>query len=261
MSEDRLYAFDGISNFRDFGACHAADGAQIAAGMLFRSGHLGGVTEADQARLDGFDIRFIIDLRRAHERAKQPSLWPKGNTVRVIASDDPADDRTDPPHIAFLRQAELTPEAVTRFMEATYRSLTAEFRLRNLFAAYFKGLDKSEGASLVHCAFGKDRTGIVCALAQIALGAPEDFVLADYELTNTAVDMAHELPQIQERYARLYQLNVPAEALVPIIGVRAPYLHAALHEMRLRHGSVEGYLDGLGADAAMRDRLRRRYLR
>src|SRR6202012_6061 len=41
----------------------------------------------------------------------------------------------------------------------------------------------ADGAVLVHCAAGKDRTGMVCALALAAAGVEREAIVADYALT------------------------------------------------------------------------------
>jgi protein-tyrosine phosphatase len=49
--------------------------------------------------------------------------------------------------------------------------------------AALRSIAKSPGAALVHCAAGKDRTGVVVALALTASGVGRDAVIADYAAT------------------------------------------------------------------------------
>jgi hypothetical protein len=52
----------------------------------------------------------------------------------------------------------------------------------NIVAA-LRAVAESEGAAVVHCAAGKDRTGVVVALALSAAGVPRDRIVADYVAT------------------------------------------------------------------------------
>jgi protein tyrosine/serine phosphatase len=40
----------------------------------------------------------------------------------------------------------------------------------------------------VHCAAGKDRTGVVCAFALLVAGVPREEVVADYALTGERIE-------------------------------------------------------------------------
>ena len=42
----------------------------------------------------------------------------------------------------------------------------------------------ADGPVLVHCVAGKDRTGLVVALIQAALGVPRDSIIAEYALSD-----------------------------------------------------------------------------
>ena len=48
-------------------------------------------------------------------------------------------------------------------------------------------ISRAEGAALVHCAAGKDRTGTVVALALSLVGADREAVIADYAASSERV--------------------------------------------------------------------------
>ena len=85
---DRLVPFERIYNFRDFGGYDTADGP-VARGRLFRSASFHDATEADIARLEAMEVRFLVDLRRPEERAFEPNRWP-GENRRSIFNDEGA---------------------------------------------------------------------------------------------------------------------------------------------------------------------------
>ncbi len=45
----------------------------------------------------------------------------------------------------------------------------------------------ADGAAIVHCAAGKDRTGVVCALALEVAGVPREAIVADYVATDERI--------------------------------------------------------------------------
>lgn len=256
--QNRVLALEGVRNFRDFGGYETADGGRVRAGQLFRSAHFAEATEGDIEKIRTLGIAFSCDLRRPEERKMQSNRWPSpACATRVIASDDGGLDEA--PHIAFLQRSDLTPDAVRAFMRDLYAEIPFDDRYVALFRSYFADLTASDGPALVHCAAGKDRTGILCALTLIALDVPEEAVVADYELTNTAVDLANRLPEIRERFSSYIGRDLPEAAVLPFLGVEAVYLATAMDMIAKRCGDPHAYMrDVLGLDDLARDRLRER---
>lgn len=255
---DRLVDFERVLNFRDFGGWETADGAQIARGKLFRSAAFNDASDADIARLDTMNIDFLVDLRRPEERSYEPNRWP-GEKCRSIFSEEGAVGLSLPPHLAALLQSDLSPKATRDYMTSLYREIPFDPRLISLYRDWFAELEQG-GAGVIHCAAGKDRTGIGCALTLIALGVDEEAVFADYEFTNAAVDLEKRMPRIQERMEERLARKLDPEALRPMLGVEVDYLRASLDEIEAHAGSIESYLSdvlGVGARdrAALRDKL------
>lgn len=143
-------------------------------------------------------------------------------------------------------------------MTSLYREIPYDPRLIRLYRDWFAELGEG-GAGVIHCAAGKDRTGIGCALTLFALGVDEEAVFADYEFTNQAVDLERRMPRIQERMEERLARKLDPEALRPMLGVELDYLRATLDEIQTRSGSVETYLgDVLGVGSKDRDALRTR---
>lgn len=250
----RIHRFDALDNFRDYGDYATAAGRRIAPGRLFRAGHQARASDADLDRLDALGLAAVVDLRRPSERRDQPSRRPAGFAGTVIESDH--DDGGEAPHITFLKTADLTPDSGRRFMTDTYRRLPFEPAHLDLFARYFRALGEADGPLLIHCAAGKDRTGLLAALTHALLGVHRDDMIEDYLLTNTAVDLERRAPgiarQLQTRTGRL----ASHDAVVAFLGVEAAWLDAALAEIAALHGSTDAYLEqALGVDARLRDRI------
>jgi protein tyrosine/serine phosphatase len=250
----RIHRFDALDNFRDYGDYATAAGRRLAPGRLYRSGHQARASEADLARLGALGVATVVDLRRPSERRDQPSRRPAGFAGAVIET--AYDDGGEAPHLTFLRTADLTPESGRRFMTDTYRRLPFEPSHLDLFARYFRVLGETEGPVLIHCAAGKDRTGLLAALTHHLLGVHPDDMVADYLLTNTAVDLERRAPGIARQLEARTGRAVAHDAVVAFLGVEPVYLDTALAEIAARHGSTDAYLaQALGVDAGLRDRI------
>jgi protein tyrosine/serine phosphatase len=255
---DRLMALERVLNFRDFGGWETNDGGTIARGRLFRSAAFHEATEADIEKLNVLGVRVVVDLRRPEERKREPNLWP-GKGARVVVNDEGPNDVL-PPHMLALMSSDLTAESVTAFMHHIYSEFAANERHIDLYRNWFGALMADDGPAVLHCAAGKDRTGLGCALTLMALGVAEEAVYADYEFTNTAVDIDRRMPAIKARMEERLGRTLNEAALRPMIGVHVDYLRTALGAIDARYGSALGYMEtqlGVGARerALLRERL------
>ncbi len=104
-----------------------------------------------------------------------------------------------------------------------------------------------DGATIVHCMAGKDRTGVAIALVLAALGVRREAIIEDYVLTNSAVDLRAQLLGRQATGAGLATsgdslLALSPTALEAVLAARPEYLSASLQSIEARCGSIAGYL-------------------
>lgn len=258
MTPDRLIALDQVLNFRDFGGYDTPHGT-IARGKLYRSASFAEASDADIDKLDALGVRFIVDLRRPMERSTDPNKWP-GEKALVFVNDEGVAEGL-PPHLVALMQSDLSPASVRNYMLSIYRDFAFEPRHIQLYRSWFEELAKG-GAGVIHCAAGKDRTGLGCALTLIALGVDEDTVFADYAYTNVAVDIDKRLPGILARIEDRLGRTLDPASLRPMLGVEPAYLRAGLDSINERYGSADSYLaQVLGVDAPARESLRANLLK
>lgn len=255
---DRILPLDGVRNFRDFGGYETEEGRRVKRGLLYRSGHYSEASDSDISRLNGLNIDFQADLRRPDERERQPGRW---SAREVLTSDGGREMQS--PHMTFLTEVEADAAAAEDWMNGYY--ITAPYKAHHveLFSGWFDRLAGLQGdeAALVNCAAGKDRTGILCALTKHVLGVSREDIIADYEMTNLAVDIEARLPEAQKYFNEMLGRDYEADTYRPFMGVRRRYLETALSTIEAETGSVDAYLtDVLGVSDEMRTALRARLL-
>ncbi|HEX7374558.1 MAG TPA: tyrosine-protein phosphatase, partial [Steroidobacteraceae bacterium] len=180
----RIPALEGACNFRDFGGYATTDGRRVRWGRLFRSGAMHRFTAADRERVAGFGIGTVVDLRRPDERRSQPNP-DFGAGVTQLCWNDTQDVGLGK---ALPDPAALTPELARKVMMRHYEGMPTRLlpHVQGLFGALTHDPARP---LLLHCTAGKDRTGFAAALLLTVLGVPRDLIVADYLLTNQAVDL------------------------------------------------------------------------
>ncbi|TFD54716.1 tyrosine-protein phosphatase [Cryobacterium frigoriphilum] len=226
-----LLSVPGTYNVRAIG--------DIGSPWLLRAATLDAITEAGASVLARLKVALVLDLRDGGERGEVQHPIP----VRHLPIFEAADA---PPHV----------QPLTGTLEEIYETLiyTRAVQLTRAVAV----IADATGPVLVHCAAGKDRTGLVVALTLLAAGADPDDVIADYALSTTEVRLfrreladaaLRELPLTEEEYEAALSLHLdsPADALRHVLAVLA------------RFGGVQAYLvrAGLTVDQfhALRDRF------
>ncbi len=248
---------EGIHNFRDYGGWLTADGRQVRRGVLFRSGQHVGASDADLALIGALDIRTVIDLRGTSERERNPCRRVKGFAGEVIFYE--GETSSSPPHMDI--GPEVTTEQFARErMMGVYGRIPHNPAAQAMLGRFLRVLAERDGASLVHCFAGKDRTGIAATLLLHILGVSERDQMAEFLRTNAAPTLAvlhaQSVPAIEARLGRtLDEAGVRALLLV-----EEAYLLRFREAVETMDGSLDGWLEArIGVDEALRQRLRERF--
>jgi len=262
LNTQRILRLEGGCNFRDLGGYRTRDGRELKWGRVFRTGVLSYLTPGDNEQLSPLSVRVICDLRRAEERELEPTRWPDANTQHLSWEDGSA-----PPTIrsvAANRSHPYTAPGMHAAMIDLYRLLPAWMtpRLRDIYSRIAQG----DAAVLVHCAAGKDRTGIAIALLLAVLDVPHETIIEDYLLTNRCDILAFTLRQHQAQHdissGDHPLLTMPNDIREVLFAAHSDYLQAAFDQMAHDHGNVLEYLHKeVGVDEAMRTRIREALLR
>lgn len=236
---------EGASNFRDLGGHLGFDGRRVRWRRLYRSDHLGALSEADRRTLSALEVRRSFDFRGVDESAAAPYRID-GLTRHALT--------IEPSVVQGMQALEasgrgLDGNSAAELMNDLYRNLIdhQSHRFAELFNAL---LDDGDGALVFHCTAGKDRTGVAAALILAALGVPRDAIEADFLRSNALF-----------RRPDTHATTLPDDVLAVLWQVQPRYLATALDTIDRHHGGVENYLhQRLGLDSARRAALVDRYL-
>jgi protein-tyrosine phosphatase len=234
----------GASNFRDLGGYPTRDGRSVRWRQIFRSNHLGHLTEADVELLRGLGLKSAFDFRGTEER-----VGAMCGVAGIVVHSLPI----EPTVVAALRERRangtpLSSNDALEVMRDSYRSYVRHNT--SSYRALFKHLLEDRAPLVIHCTAGKDRTGFACALILHALGVPDDVIAEDYLLTNR---FYRRDPTVSS--------DLPDEVRQALASVEASFLAAAFETIRAGYGDLENYFsEGLGLGANERAGLRARYL-
>lgn len=250
----RHLRLDGIDNFRDYGDYAGLAGRRLRPGRLYRSAAHSRATDADLEAMAALGIAAIVDLRRQGERLREPSRRPVGFTGQVIESAGLVEE--DDSWRTHIAASDLSEQSFLDYIIDYYRRAPFDERHIDLFTRYFRILADAQGPVLIHCAAGKDRTGLLAALTHHVAGVHPDDILADYLLTNDAIRMDERVPLVRQNIGEIAG-RIPTEAYARrVMGVDADYLHTAITAINDRYGDLDAYLEqALGVDARLRAEL------
>jgi protein-tyrosine phosphatase len=133
-----------------------------------------------------------------------------------------------------------------RSMREAYLALADSYR--GSLARALTALGSAEPPVVVHCAGGRDRTGLACGMALWLAGVELEAIGADHRLSDESWAPYHpewfaEAPDEAERERRRRIAEPAGNTLVEILG-----------ELEQRAG-IRNFLLGAGADEAALDRL------
>lgn len=250
---------DGADNVRDVGGLPTSRGT-IRPGRLIRADNLQDLTDRDVAVLREVPVSDVVDLRSAVERSVEgdPPLMSydvRHHHLSLLPEDGPEDGDG---------AAETAEEAILPWSPRARRERPVRSPEDEAAGPYFGYLlDKpaavagaleviadAGGATIVHCAAGKDRTGTITALALAAAGVDRATIIEDYVLTGE---------RIERVVARLGTRTSYAEAMAGVSlqqhQPRPAAMNAMLDAVDRRWGGTRGWLLANGWSEAGVDAL------
>lgn len=218
-------------NIRDLGGYSARDGRLTRWNRLLRADDLWHLTEASREALVAQGLALVIDLRGPHETVPMPS--PFATRTDVTYRNIAIFDRLRP-----VATIEVPVNMGERYCEALD---TSGDKIAEVFRAL---LQTPQGVAVFHCTAGKDRTGLIAALALSLAGVPEAEIIADYSLTGLVAG-----PMIARLRSRALAAGGEAEQVERILSSAASLMALTLDHLRAHHGGAAAYLAAHGLSA------------
>jgi hypothetical protein len=226
---DRVLRWDGCVNVRDLGGLPLSGGGQTAFRVVVRADWLPGLSEPGRRELVDYGVSLIVDLRPGREDQE---------------------DEYEPLPAPVLRRA-MDPRPLPAAwgwpsMREAYLELADHYRAE--LAGALTALGDAEPPAAIHCAGGRDRTGIACGMALWLAGVEPHAIAADHALSDESWapyndSWLAEAPDEEERERRRRILQPAGRQLVEV-----------LEEIERQEG-IRSRLLASGADEAALDRL------
>jgi protein-tyrosine phosphatase len=259
---------DGAPNCRDLGGMVTVDGRVIAKNRLIRCNALNTITDKDAEILLSHNLKRVVDFRNISEITIEPDKVIEGvtyinnsiflSTLEAVNFDSPEAQRK--------RMAEGLWELVKKgeshleYMRGAYYAFISDKYAVGQWKKFFEILlDATEGATLWHCAAGKDRVGTGTALLLSALGVDRQDIIADYmETANSYAPYIDDMAKDFTKYVPEYDLT---EAVKEAISVDPSYIAVTFDTIDKEFGGMESFLlNEMGLTEEKRARLKELYL-
>jgi protein-tyrosine phosphatase len=238
-------------NLRDLGGL-PVDGGVTRTGVLLRSDDVSVMPAAFARQMIEDGVRSVIDLRSPEEAlltGRGPLTLPGVNYhhLALTASVSMPEDISRE-----LMSASATPDLVGQWYAGLVEAQARQLALGVTLVAM------GEGATVFHCAAGKDRTGVFAAVVLSLVGASAETISADYAVTAT------RLPRLYPRLRAILGQLIPETQLAAgqdqgaMMGAHAASMDAMQRVLATRHGSVAEPVRRAGLSDAVVEQLRNR---
>jgi len=237
---ERLVRLESAVNFRDIGG-YRADGGLVRWGMVYRADNVSRLTPSDLDLLRDLAIASVLDLRTTGE--VDDGRFPT-HEIPVNFHHLPLLDAVPDPD-----RFKMVPGMLgSQYVEMAQNASPQIGRALRVLAA------SGSLPAVVHCAAGKDRTGVLVAVLLGLLGVDEETIAADYAVSAEAMDRLRR--SLVERYPEGKEAIESADEL---FSAEPSNIVRLLEWIDEHHGSVEAYAASTGAGddvvVSLRERL------
>jgi protein-tyrosine phosphatase len=234
--EGRVVKLKGAHNFRDVGGLKNKDGRLVKTGLLYRSDKLTDLSDGDLVKLEMLSVNLVLDLRSIHEINLKADRMPRGARFlhRQIGHEavDPVEFTRD------LLSGKWTGHEFQQYMKDGNSKMVIEGK--SVFPLIIRDIiSNKEGATVFHCAGGKDRTGVVTALILSILDVPREVIFQDYLYTN--IQRKDEFVEKFSKLKKVTNNSIKNDLLVAMKAHKA-YLKSAFDTIDNEFGGVDKYV-------------------
>ncbi len=241
----------------------------IKPGVLVRSAALHSLSQNDLLYLAELGLTDVIDLRSAREVVRDgEDLLPLGADIHplpitagaqlpgaVASATQSGSGQHIEAALAGLAQLISSGDAeaqLNAFMADTYAAIVSDPASQAQLGHGIRVIAHGTGAALVHCAAGKDRTGLLVAIALRTVGVAEEAIEADYLESNRHADLQGSIASLP---------GIDPGLLAPLRGVSLVSLHAAWAAIEAAFSTWDEFLTALDVSETDRDALKQRLQR
>ena len=237
MSFSKRLALKNIVNCRDLGGYPCGDKV-TSFGRFLRCGIPTTPTQGDLVEIIKYGVSTVIDLRGNWEADASPSVF---NFI----------DGIDYHHISLLEINAATSAEADRTLEDSYRYSIENYK-ENFAKALCAIADAKDGGILIHCYFGKDRTGLLSALLLYIAGVSPEDIIADYQVSYTYIIsfIERERARNSETMWETNEANFRSDANT---------MANTLNFINEKYGSVGAYLTEIGVSAETQQKIRNKF--
>lgn len=243
---ERVLRWADCLNVRDLGGHPTEDGAETRFGAVVRADSVASLTDEGWRQALDYGVRTVIDLRMQTERDADPPREVPIESLHLPAFGDW--DETIEAEIDAVSAAQPDTPSKTA---AVYLEFLERFR-PNFARAVTAVANAPEGAVIVHCQGGKDRTGLIAAMLLRLAGVGIDAIAEDYALSEI-----HLAPRMDQWLAGAAD-EEERERIRQISRTPAPSMKRVLKDLERRYGSIAAYLEAGGATPEDVERARSR---
>jgi protein-tyrosine phosphatase len=245
---------------RDWIALDGAVNARVVVPqVLLRADNLQSLSERDVRRLvEELGVEVVLDLRTDVEvELEGPGPMTARADVRIehLSLHPDSGENTDIELDAATPLWQLHLDGFPEETPVVRAYLSYLQRRPDSVVGAIREIARADGAALVHCAAGKDRTGVVVALALDAAGTPREEIVADYLASTERIERIAERLRSSPTY-RAELEGRRAQDMAPVPGTMERFLEIVDQQM----GGAAGWLaeNGLGPSdlEGLRCRLR-----
>jgi protein-tyrosine phosphatase len=251
LQRSRDLVWDGLLNVRDLGGHPTEDGGETRFGSIVRADSVRQLSDEGWEALVDYGVKTVVDLRADEE----------------LEADPPAELPVEVLHVPFMETNTGEWKAIEGELDAAVKAapdvatatrdvylIFLEHFNRNVAAAVRAVADAPEGGVVIHCAGGKDRTGLLTAFLLHLAGVGTDEIAQDYALSEERLRTRHE------EWLAKAQSDEERERVKRMSQTPADSMKGVFEELERRYGSVDEFLrrGGLTDDELARARARLR---
>lgn len=226
----------------DVGGVFTCDGRWVRTNLLYRSSGLNPLRKLDRARLTSLGLRHIVDLREPKAIQRQPDLFCAETMTHL------------PVKLGAFETIKYRDVLMRRvdWETLTHVRLYADMLENNgdQICQFLNLLLDDLAPLLVHCAAGKDRTGVFISVLYLALGMLRDDVVKSYMAIKPHLDQ--HFPSSIRWLLKKTQVPELAYTVLP------EYIEGMLDHVEEKYGETENYLRAIGFGRV--DELRNKFL-